>query len=59
MSSVLYENFTALDASTTLRLARRHAVLLSIDNLLDTFYYEKIGFPLQGASFKLSYRIGF
>ena len=28
-------------------------------NLFDTFYYEKLGFPLQGASFKLSYRLGF
>ena len=28
-------------------------------NLFDTYYYEKLGFPLQGTSFKLSYRLGF
>ncbi len=32
---------------------------LSINNVFDAFYYEKIGYPLQGASFKLSYRLGF
>ena len=32
---------------------------LAINNLFDAFYYEKLGYPLQGASFKLSYRLGF
>ena len=32
---------------------------LAINNVFDAFYYEKLGFPLQGASFKLSYRLGF
>lgn len=54
-----YDNFTVIDASSTVRLARQHAVLVSINNLFDEFYYEKLGFPLQGASFKLSYRFGF
>jgi len=48
-----------LIATATYRLARQHAVVVAINNLLDTFYYEKLGFPLQGASFKLSYRLGF
>ena len=54
-----YENFTVADASITGRLARQHAIVLSISNLFDAFYYEKIGYPLQGAAFKLSYRFGF
>ena len=54
-----YDNFTVVDATATYRLARQHAVVVAINNLLDTFYYEKLGFPLQGASFKLSYRLGF
>jgi vitamin B12 transporter len=54
-----YDTFTVIDASATFRLARQHALLLSINNLLDEFYYEKLGFPLQGASFKVSYRFGF
>jgi hypothetical protein len=27
--------------------------------VFDAFYYEKLGYPLQGASFKVSYRLGF
>jgi vitamin B12 transporter len=54
-----YDNFTVIDATATYRLAQQHAVALAINNLSDTFYYEKIGFPLQGTSFTLSYRFGF
>jgi outer membrane receptor protein involved in Fe transport len=54
-----YDNFTIVDASLTFRLVRQHAVALAINNMFDEFYYEKLGFPLQGASFKLSYRVGF
>jgi vitamin B12 transporter len=53
------DNFAVVDASATYRVARQHAVLLSINNLFDAYYYEKLGFPLQGVSFKLSYRFGF
>jgi hypothetical protein len=38
---------------------RQHAIAVAISNMFDEFYYEKLGFPLQGASFKLSYRVGF
>ena len=54
-----YDNFTVVDLNASFRLVRQHAVVVAINNLFDTFYYEKIGFPLQGASFKLSYRAGF
>jgi vitamin B12 transporter len=54
-----YDDFTVVDATVTYRLSRQHAVVGSIDNLFDTFYYEKVGYPLQGASFKLSYRLVF
>jgi vitamin B12 transporter len=53
------DDFTVVDATATVRLAGRHAVLAALNNLLDAYYYEKVGFPLQGASFKLSYRLGF
>lgn len=56
---VTYDNFTVIDASATYRLARRHSVVAEINNLSDEFYYEKIGYPLQGASFKVGYRLGF
>jgi vitamin B12 transporter len=54
-----YDNFTVVDATASYRLIRQHAVVVAINNMFDAFYYEKIGFPLQGASFKLSYRLGF
>lgn len=54
-----YDTFTVVDASATYRLVRQHSVMLAINNVFDTFYYEKVGFPLQGASFKVSYRLGF
>jgi vitamin B12 transporter len=54
-----YDNFTVVDASGTYRLARQHSVVVSMSNLFDAFYYEKLGFPLQGAAFKVSYRFGF
>jgi outer membrane receptor protein involved in Fe transport len=54
-----YDDFTVVDAGVTYRLVRQHAVALAINNLFDALYYEKLGFPLQGASFKLSYRVGF
>jgi vitamin B12 transporter len=54
-----YDNFTVVDLSATYRLVGAHAVSLALNNLFDAYYYEKIGFPLQGASFKVSYRVGF
>jgi outer membrane receptor protein involved in Fe transport len=54
-----YDNFTVVDASATYRLVRQHAIVLAINNVFDAFYYEKLGYPLQGASFRLSYRLGF
>jgi vitamin B12 transporter len=54
-----YEDLTIADASGRFRLAPRHAVVLAANNLFDAFYYEKLGFPLAGRSFSLSYRIGF
>lgn len=54
-----YDNFTVVDATATYRLLRQHSVIAAVNNMFDTFYYEKLGFPLQGASFRLSYRLGF
>jgi vitamin B12 transporter len=54
-----YANFTVVDASLLYRLARHHSVAFAVNNVFDAFYYEKIGYPLQGGSFKVSYRLGF
>jgi outer membrane receptor for ferric coprogen and ferric-rhodotorulic acid len=54
-----YEDFTVVDLAATYRIAGRHAVALSISNLTDTLYYEKIGFPLQGAAVSIKYRLEF
>jgi vitamin B12 transporter len=56
---VSYDNFTVVDLDTTVRLVRQHSVVFSVNNLFDEFYYEKLGFPLQGASFRTFYRFGF
>ncbi len=53
-----YPSFTVVDLSATYRVHAEHAILLTVNNLSDTFYYEKKGFPLQGASFMLKYRLG-
>jgi vitamin B12 transporter len=54
-----YDDVTIVDATGTYRLAPRHAVVVAANNLFDAFYYEKLGFPLQGRSLSLSYRFGF
>jgi len=53
-----YPNFTVVDVSATYRVHAQHAILLSVNNLLDTFYYEKKGYPLAGTAFTLKYRFG-
>jgi vitamin B12 transporter len=54
-----YDDVTVVDATLAWRLARNHAVTFAVSNLFDVYYYEKIGFPLPGASVKVSYRVGF
>ena len=54
-----YDDFVIVDAALAVRVARAHAVTLTVNNLFDAFYYEKLGFPLQGVTFRLGYRAGF
>ena len=54
-----YDDFTVFDATLTYRLARAACGVLSINNVFDAFYYEKIGYPLQGSVVQALYRIGF
>lgn len=54
-----YDDLTVIDASATYRLTRLHSIAVAVSNVFDEFYYEKIGFPLQGVSFKAFYRFGF
>ncbi|MPY87433.1 MAG: TonB-dependent receptor [Luteitalea sp.] len=54
-----YDDFTVIDANVTYRLTRLHSLVLVVNNVFDELYYEKLGFPLQGASFKAFYRLGF
>lgn len=53
-----YPDFVVVDLSATYRLRPRHAVLLTINNLFDAYYYEKKGYPLAGTAFTLKYRFG-
>lgn len=54
-----YMDFTVFDATVTYRLAPKHAIELAVGNVFDAFYYEKLGYPLPGTSFSVSYRWGF
>lgn len=53
-----YPSFTVVDLSAAYRVHAKHAVLLTVNNLFDTFYYEKRGYPLQGRALSLRYRLG-
>jgi outer membrane cobalamin receptor len=50
-----YEDFAVVDLSTVYRLTRQHSLSLAVNNLLDTYYYEKLGFPHLGRAFALRY----
>jgi vitamin B12 transporter len=56
---IAYDDFTVIDANVVYRIARLHSVNLAVNNLFDAYYYEKLGFPLQGFSFKAFYRLEF
>ena len=53
-----YPDFVVVDLSAIYRLHAQHAVLLSVNNLFDRYYYEKKGFPLQGVGVTLKYQLG-
>lgn len=55
---VNYPNFAVVDLSATYRLHPLHGMVLTVNNLFDTYYYEKKGYPLAGTSFTLKYRFG-
>ncbi len=55
---VANDDFTVVDASASYRLTRGHALVVQVNNLFDANYYEVLGYPLQGASFKAFYRFG-
>ena len=53
-----YPAFTVADVSATYRLHHQHAVILTVNNLFDEYYYEKKGYPLAGTSVMVKYRLG-
>ena len=57
-SVVDYPDFAVVDLSATYRLHSQHALLLTVNNLTNTFYYEKKGYPLAGISYAIKYRFG-
>jgi len=54
-----YDDLSVFDLTAAWRIAGPHSVSVSINNLFDAFYYEKIGYPLQGASAKVYYKLEF
>jgi len=55
---VNYPDFVVVDLSAMYRVRPQHAVLLSVNNLFDRYYYEKKGYPLQGVGVTLKYQLG-
>ena len=53
-----YPDFVVVDLSAIYRVHPQHAVLLSVNNLFDRYYYEKKGYPLQGVGVTLKYQLG-
>jgi vitamin B12 transporter len=53
-----YPDFVVVDLNAMYRMRPQHAVLLSINNLFDRYYFEKKGFPLQGVGLTVKYQIG-
>jgi outer membrane receptor protein involved in Fe transport len=53
-----YPSFTVVDLSATYRFHLQHAALLTVNNLFDTYYFEKKGYPLAGTAVTLKYRFG-
>jgi vitamin B12 transporter len=53
-----YPTFSVADLSASYRLHPQHAVQLTINNIFDTYYYEKKGYPLMGRAVTLKYRLG-
>jgi outer membrane cobalamin receptor len=53
-----YPDFAVADLSATYRVHPQHAVVVSVENLFDAYYYEKKGYPLKGTAFTLKYRLG-
>jgi len=53
-----YPTFTVADLSASYTVRPQHALLLTINNIFDTYYYEKKGYPLVGTAVTLKYRLG-
>jgi vitamin B12 transporter len=53
-----YPDFVVVDLTAMYRLRPQHAMLISVSNLFDRYYYEKKGYPLQGIGVTLKYQLG-
>jgi vitamin B12 transporter len=53
-----YADFAVVDLRVAYRLHNQHSLIVTVNNVLDTYYYEKKGYPLAGAAFAVAYRFG-
>lgn len=54
-----YEDFATVDLSAIYHLTRQHALSIAVNNLFDTYYYEKLGYPHPGRTIAVTYRFDF
>jgi outer membrane receptor protein involved in Fe transport len=55
---VAYPDFTVVDGTASYRVRPGQAIVLTLNNVFDAFYYEKKGYPLAGLAWSLKYRLG-
>lgn len=56
---IRYPTFVVVDLSTRYQFNNHHSVKLQIENAFNKYYFEKLGFPLQGRSVYAGYQYDF
>ena len=56
---ISYGDFDIFDVSVGVSFLDHHKISLNIDNIMDTYYYEKGGYPLDGRNFYAQYTLTF
>ena len=56
---ISYGDFDIIDFSAGVSFLNHHKISVNIDNIMDTYYYEKGGYPLEGRTYYAQYTLTF
>jgi outer membrane receptor for ferrienterochelin and colicin len=56
---ISYGDFNIFDLSAGISFLENHKITVNLDNIFDTYYYEKGGYPLDGRSYYFQYSFKF